>query len=59
MNIKKFLPKEESTVFIKTEVSTELLAKVNVKRGELKLTWRELQEAMYKAFLDEMKDKRK
>lgn len=56
MKIKKHLPKKEATndaVMIHTWVNKTLRDKVNKKREQLNITWSDLQEAMYRAFLEE------
>lgn len=58
MNIKKHLKKKhpnEDKVLIHTWVDKNLRDKVNKQRLSLALSWSDIQEAMYKAFLEEDK----
>lgn len=55
MNVKKFLPEKEKTVLVQAHIGHALVEKVNKKRQELNVTWNELQEAMFRAFLEDTK----
>lgn len=57
MNINKFLePKDEiKKVEVMATIPVELRDAVNKKRNRMKLTWNELQEALFKAFLEDTK----
>lgn len=60
-SITKHLPKKEDDDQVMTHVwvQRELRDKVNKKREQMDLTWSELQEALYLAFLDEPKGNKK
>lgn len=53
MKIKKFLPKKQEFIAVKTLIDESLFEKVNSKRKELGVTWNELQQAMFRVFLED------